>query len=100
MVGFAFFMFEGIGCLLPIMKEAEKPEIYPQQVLIALSTLCAVYVAFAFLCYYGWGSNLDEAVVTEMLPADNVYVQIMKILFCVNLAISYPITIVPVYDAL
>ena len=29
MIGFSFFMFEGIGCLLPIMREAEKPEIYP-----------------------------------------------------------------------
>lgn len=26
MVGFAFFMFEGIGCLLPVMRETEKPE--------------------------------------------------------------------------
>ena len=26
MIGFAFFMFEGIGCLLPIMRETEKPE--------------------------------------------------------------------------
>ena len=29
MIGFAFFMFEGIGCLLPVMREVEKPEIYP-----------------------------------------------------------------------
>lgn len=25
MVGFAFFMFEGIGCLMPILSETEKP---------------------------------------------------------------------------
>ena len=25
-IGFAFFMFEGIGCLLPVMRETEKPE--------------------------------------------------------------------------
>ena len=29
MVGFAFFMFEGIGCLLPVMRETEKPEKLP-----------------------------------------------------------------------
>lgn len=59
-----------------------------------------MYVLFAFACYYAWGSNLDQSVVTEMLPPDNVFVQVMKLLFCVNLMISYPITIVPVYNAL
>ena len=100
MVGFAFFMFEGIGCLLPIMKEAEKPDLYPMQTLCALVFLCVLYVMFAFTCYYAWGTNLDEPVVTEMLPADNYFVQVMKMLFCVNLMISYPIIIVPVYHAL
>jgi len=59
MIGFAFFMFEGIGCLLPIMKETANTERYPKIVLLALCTLCAVYVVFAFICYYGWGDTLD-----------------------------------------
>ena len=100
MIGFAFFMFEGIGCLLPVMREAEKPDIYPMQTLAALCLLCSLYVVFAFTCYYAWGSDLTESVVTEMLPPDNTFVQIMKLLFCLNLMISFPITIVPVYHAL
>lgn len=28
-IGFAFFMYEGIGSLLPVMRETEKPEIAP-----------------------------------------------------------------------
>lgn len=74
MVGFAFYMFEGIGCMLPIMRETEKPAEYGTQVMAGLCTLCAIYTLFAFLCYYGWGSDLDESVVTEMLPADNAFV--------------------------
>ena len=100
MIGFAFFMFEGIGCLLPVMREAEKPEIYPMQTLGALCLLCTLYVLFAFTCYYAWGSDLTESVVTEMLPPDNTFVQIMKLLFCLNLMISFPITVVPVFHAL
>lgn len=37
---------------------------------------------------------------TEMLPADNTFVQIMKLLFCCNLVISYPLTIVPTFTAI
>lgn len=74
MVGFAFYMFEGIGCLLPVQREAAQPEQFPRLVIFALLTLFAFYVLFSFLCYYAWGSDLDEAVVTEMLPADNTSV--------------------------
>ena len=100
MVGFAFFMFEGIGCLLPVMREAERPDLYPMQTICALIVLCTTYIMFAFTCYYAWGTTLDQSVVTEMLPADNHFVQLMKMLFCVNLMISYPITTVPVFHAL
>ena len=93
-------MFEGIGCLLPVMREVEKPDLYPIQTIGALIFLCTIYVLFAFTCYYAWGSNLDEPVVTEMLPPDNHFVQVMKLLFCLNLMISFPVTIVPVYHAL
>jgi hypothetical protein len=26
MIGFTFYMFEGVGCLLPILKETKQPE--------------------------------------------------------------------------
>lgn len=52
------------------------------------------------LCYYCWGSSLTEPVVTEMLPADNIYVQVMKLLFCLNLVVSFPLTIRPTFDTL
>jgi len=57
-IGFAFFMFEGIGCLLPIMNETEKPEQLPMITVAALVTLCVIYVSFSSLCYYAWGADL------------------------------------------
>ena len=100
MIGFAFFMFEGVGSLLPVMRETEKPEQMPMLTVAALIMLGVIYVLFSFLCYYAWGSDLDEPVVTEMLPADNHFVQAMKLLFCINLVFSYPITIVPTFNTL
>jgi len=57
-------------------------------------------VLFSSLCYYAWGADLTEPVVTEMLPADNLFVQIMKLLFCVNLVFSYPLTMVPTFSTI
>ena len=59
MVGFAFFMFEGIGCLLPVIREAENPARGPFLTVAALITLAIIYCLFAFLCYYAWGDDLD-----------------------------------------
>ncbi len=100
MVGFAFFMFEGIGCLMPVMKETAVPEHFSKIVAAALISLCTVYIMFSFLCYYNWGADLDESVVTEMLPPDNAFVEFMKIAYCINLVFSYPITIVPAHQTI
>lgn len=100
MIGFAFFMFEGIGSLLPVMRETEKPDQFGLITVAALMTLCTIYLAFSSLCYYAWGGDLNEPVVTEMLPADNSYVQLMKLLFCINLIFSYPLTLQVTFNTL
>jgi proton-coupled amino acid transporter len=92
MIGFAFFMFEGIGCLMPVLKEVEKPSQFHYHIVGALALLCSIYICFSMLCYYAWGQDLNQPVVTEMLPVENVYVQILKLVFCLNLIFSYPLT--------
>ena len=74
MIGFAFYMFEGIGCLLPVMKETKKPEEVPYLAIAAFATLFTMHIVFSSVCYAAYGEDLTEPVVTEMLPADNVMV--------------------------
>ena len=73
MIGFSFFMFEGIGCVMPVMDacgtEARKK--YPYLIAAALTTLCSIYIGFSELCYYTYGSNLTESIVMQHLPAAN-----------------------------
>lgn len=100
MVGFAFYLFEGIGCLLPILREAEHPETFSFLVMAAQWTIISVQIFFGSVCYYAWGTSLTESVVTEMLPAGNVFVQVMKLLYCISLIYSYKVNIVPTFSAL
>ena len=62
--------------------------------------LTAVYIGFALLCDFTWGSDMDQPIVTQMLPSDSVTVIIMKFLFSLNLVCSFPIVIYPTNVAL
>ena len=61
----------------------------------AFATLMLVLLFFANLCFMAWGRNLDQAIVTQMLPTDSVTVILLKFLFSLNLICSYPITVFP-----
>ena len=45
-IGFAFFMYEGIGSLLPVMRETEKPEKAPLLAVAAFATLFKCSIDF------------------------------------------------------
>lgn len=100
MLGFAFFMFEGIGCMMPILNATENKNEFIPLTVLALITLCITYIVFSEICYYAWGADLTESVVTEMLPPANIAVQILKLLFCLNLTFSYPLSIVPTNETI
>ena len=61
MIGFSFFMFEGIGTVMPIMNAADEKvhQKFPRLVMLALATLCTIYILFSMLCYYTFGAALD-----------------------------------------
>ena len=65
----------------------------------AYITLIVLYVSFAELCYIAWGTNLDDPLITQMLPAENGAVILIKFLFSLNLLCSYPIIIGPTNTA-
>ena len=54
-----------------------------------------IYIIFGTIGSLTWGKGKIEAYSTEMMPADNVAVIIMKFLFACNLIFSYPLTIYP-----
>lgn len=92
-IGFFFFLFEGIGGLMPIMSATKDREAFPYLLCGALGFLCTMYVCFGELCYYTFGKELNKAIIMEMMPADNPIIQVVKILFMINLVFSYPLCI-------
>ena len=97
MLGFSFYMFEGIGAVMPVMSacNSDAKRHFPYLIAAALSTLCTIYILFSEICYYCFGNNLNESIVMQEMPSDDLVIQVVKVLYCFNIVFSYPITIYP-----
>ena len=63
-LGFTIYTYEGIGVVMPIMETTADPSRYKEMVTYAFVAMIVIYTLFPEFCYYAWGSNLDEAIVT------------------------------------
>lgn len=98
-LGITIYCYEGIGIVMPVMAASEQPERFKEMLTYAVLTLIVVYSIFSEVSYMAWGDTLDEPLVTEMLPADNVSVILIKFLYSLNLICSFPIAIQPTFTA-
>ena len=57
MIGFSFYSFEGIGTIMPIMKESKHPESFPKLLKLALGALAAYFTLFGLVSYYYFGTQ-------------------------------------------
>ena len=73
MIGFSFFMFEGIGCVMPVMNacDSKTKDNFPFLIGAALGSLCTMYILFSQICYFCFGNNLTESIVMQEMPADD-----------------------------
>ena len=94
-LGMSIYCFEGIGIVMPVMHSSESPETFKSTLISAIATLTVIYIVFGGLGYLAWGQSEIQPYSTDMLPASNIAVIVMKFLFSLNLICSYSITIQP-----
>lgn len=99
MIGFSFYSFEGIGPLLPVMLESKNPLRFPKILKYALITLVIYFTLFGLISYKYFG-DMNEPIVINNMDNNNLAIKVTKLLFCVNLVFSYPITIHPTNNIL
>jgi hypothetical protein len=97
MWGLSFYMYEGIGCVLPVMDASDYKDNFATLLTIALITLFTIHTSFSELAYYYFGDSLVEPLVQEQIPMTNtgykVTMIIAKLLFVVNIIFSFPLLI-------
>lgn len=96
MIGFAVFAYEGVGVVIPIMDITEDEEKYPKILFYCITSVLSLYIVFGLMCYFSYGSHLlISPIITSNLPNHDVFVDIVKVLYCINLVFSYPLVIYP-----
>jgi hypothetical protein len=93
MICLAFYMFEGIGSVLPVMEASDAKDNFNTLLVSALATLCTIHIIFSEFSYYVYGNDLNEPIIIMKLPPNNGVVVVAKIIFCVNILVSYPLVI-------
>jgi hypothetical protein len=63
MIGLAYYMFEGITAVLPIMESSDVKEDFSYLLAGALAFLCLINICFSELSYYTYGSTLNDPVI-------------------------------------
>jgi proton-coupled amino acid transporter len=96
-LGTSIFVFEGVGIILPIKDICETPKDYPKIVDLVLIFLTVMFLFFSLVNYFSYGDEIlsHAALATSLLPPGNVLVDIVLILFIINLVITFTLIIYP-----
>jgi CBS domain containing-hemolysin-like protein len=68
MIGIAFFQYEGIGTVLPVMEASNAKENFTLLVIAALATIFSFHVIFSELIYYAYGNDIKEPIIIFQIP--------------------------------
>jgi len=63
MLGLAFYTYEGIGSVLPVMDASDAKEHFTLIIALALGCLCLIHLSFTELVYYAYGNDIVEPVI-------------------------------------
>ena len=69
--GYAIYVFEGIGVIIPIMETHRNPHTFKRILQLVLLFLAVLYVLFGNFEYFVWGvDNIkDDQLILDALPA-------------------------------
>lgn len=93
-IGTAIFAFEGIGLIIPVQESMRQPEHFPKvlrSVIIVVTILFATMGSIGYLIY---GSKV-ETVILLNLPQQNIFVNIIQLLYSLAIMLSTPLQLFP-----
>jgi solute carrier family 36 (proton-coupled amino acid transporter) len=95
-IGFSVYAFEGVGMVLPVREVTADKENYFKVLFWTIMFIGAVYLFFSEFCLWSFGMQaIDSPLITDNLPPYAWWAWVIKVLFAMNLVISYPLIMHP-----
>lgn len=96
MIGYSFYSFEGIGAVMPIMQATQSSVNFERQLIYSLVSLALIFSIFGALSFAYFGHMPEsKPFVIQNLDETDWFINVTKVLFCINLVFSYPVAIFP-----
>jgi len=95
MISFAIYSYEGIGLVMPVAEACATPKKFNGIMIAAIATITVELIFFGTLGYLTYGSDMDQQIITEMLPAGNFVVIFLKLAFCLCIFLAFPLHVTP-----
>ncbi|KAK4347565.1 hypothetical protein RND71_033904 [Anisodus tanguticus] len=95
-LGVAVYAFEGIGMVLPLESETRDKDKFGKILALAMAFISLMFGAFGVVGYFAFGEDTKDIITTNLgLGLLSTFVQIG---LCINLFISFPLMMNPVYE--
>lgn len=95
-IGVAVYAFEGIGMVLPLESEAKDKERFGRVLGLGMGLISLLFGAFGALGYLAFGEETKDIITTNLGPG--VISVLVQLGLCVNLFITFPLMMNPVYE--
>lgn len=95
-IGVAVYAFEGIGMVLPLESEAQDKERFGRVLGLGMGLISLLFGAFGALGYLAFGEETKDIITTNLGPG--VISVLVQLGLCVNLFITFPLMMNPVYE--
>jgi len=97
--GFAIYVFEGIGLIIPIQEAMINPNDFRKVITFTVAFVASLYFFFGSITYYAYGTDTQSPITLNLDPKSPIAIIIIG-LYCINLLITYALQSHPAYITL
>ncbi|XP_059286579.1 amino acid transporter AVT3B-like [Lycium ferocissimum] len=95
-LGVAVYSFEGIGMVLPLESETRNKDQFGKILALAMALISLMFGAFGVVGYFAFGEDTKDIITTNL--GGGLLSTFVQIGLCINLFISFPLMMNPVYE--
>ncbi|KAL1818840.1 hypothetical protein DCAR_0415067 [Daucus carota subsp. sativus] len=95
-LGVAVYSFEGVGMALPLESETRNKSKYGRVLALTMFLIAVLYAVFGSFGYFAFGENTRDIITSNL--GKGWLSTIVQLSLCVNLLITLPLMMQPVYE--